>query len=149
MSVGEPRKQSAAGSLFRDRAGLILIVEPSYKPTWEIPGGQVEAGESPREACQREVREELGLDVAIGPLLAVDHQSSRDTYRFVFDGGVLSDPELGRIQLDPSELLSWRFVHLEEAGELLNGRLARRIAAIAKDGLGPYLEDGIDPYRRP
>ncbi|CAN5733096.1 hypothetical protein BH20ACT1_BH20ACT1_01710 [soil metagenome] len=33
------------------------MVEPAYKDTWEIPGGQIESGESPREACEREVDE--------------------------------------------------------------------------------------------
>lgn len=33
------RKQMAAGVLFRDVHGRVLLVEPSYKPNWEIPGG--------------------------------------------------------------------------------------------------------------
>jgi hypothetical protein len=37
----------AAGILFRDDRGRVLLVEPSYKPNWEIPGGVVEADESP------------------------------------------------------------------------------------------------------
>lgn len=149
MRDDEPRKQSAAGCIFRDSLGRILIVEPAYKPTWEIPGGEIEVGESPRTACEREIREELDLAVSVGPLLVVDHESSRDSYRFVFDGGVLEDANVARIRLDPKELLSYRFATLAEAAELLNGRLAQRIAAIVSGGVGPYLEDGADPYRRP
>jgi ADP-ribose pyrophosphatase YjhB (NUDIX family) len=39
------RKRTAAGVLFRDQRSRVLLVETSYKPEWEIPGGAVEAEE--------------------------------------------------------------------------------------------------------
>jgi ADP-ribose pyrophosphatase YjhB (NUDIX family) len=68
-----PGKHMAAGVLFRDRANRVLLVEPSYKPNWEIPGGVVEADESPWAAASRELAEELGWDGPVGRLLVVDH----------------------------------------------------------------------------
>src|SRR4051794_6081139 len=42
---------------------------PTYKAYWDIPGGYVEPGETPRDACVREVYEELGIRPPIGKLL--------------------------------------------------------------------------------
>ena len=54
----------AAGALFFDDQGRVLLVHPTYKDTWDIPGGYVERGESPAAACRRELKEELGIDRA-------------------------------------------------------------------------------------
>jgi A/G-specific adenine glycosylase len=41
---------------------------------WEFPGGKQEPGEALDDTCRREIQEELGVDVAVGPHLAtVDH----------------------------------------------------------------------------
>ncbi|WP_230511641.1 NUDIX domain-containing protein [Salinispora arenicola] len=53
--VATPRV--AAGALFLNNEGHVLLVHPSYKKHWDIPGGYVEPGESPRAACIREVEE--------------------------------------------------------------------------------------------
>ena len=37
----------AARALFLDGASRVLLVHPTYKDTWDIPGGYVERGESP------------------------------------------------------------------------------------------------------
>ena len=69
----------SAGALIYDRAGRLLILKPTYKSGWTIPGGVMEAdGESPWEACQREVREETGLEVSHGRLAAMDFRRPRD-----------------------------------------------------------------------
>jgi 8-oxo-dGTP diphosphatase len=86
-----PAKRVASGALIRDPEGAVLLVKPTYKEGWDIPGGLVEAGESPREAAQRECLEELGHEVEIGDLLCVHYADGAHTpgdgICFVFDGG--------------------------------------------------------------
>lgn len=141
----------AAGALFFDAAGRVLMVEPSYKDYWEIPGGYVETGESPLQACVREVREELGITPPIGRLLAVDWAPSTkegDKVLYLFDGGQLSDKLLSQIALQPDELLSYEFLARNDVAGRTIPRLARRIQAAmdARDQVAPvYLEHGAVP----
>lgn len=55
--------------MIQDAHGRVLVVEPTDKSTWEVPGGAVEADESPRRACHREIAEGLGLELVVGRLL--------------------------------------------------------------------------------
>jgi NUDIX domain len=48
------RKRMAAGALFRDEGGRVLLVDPTYKPAWDLPGRAVEKEESPQAACRRD-----------------------------------------------------------------------------------------------
>ncbi|HEY1777352.1 MAG TPA: NUDIX hydrolase [Solirubrobacteraceae bacterium] len=142
-----PRIPASAGALIRDGAGRVLIVNPTYKPHWTIPGGQIEeGGESPWEACRRETREECGLELSDGRLACVDFLSAKPGreggMRFLFDCGVLEDTELGAITLQAAELSEYRLATLEEAGELLSGPVGRRVLAAAGSDRCVYLENG-------
>ncbi|WP_233427384.1 NUDIX domain-containing protein [Actinokineospora spheciospongiae] len=77
--AGLARKRMAAGVLVRDQDDRVLLVEPSYKPNWEIPGGAVEADESPWATASRELVEELGLHRSSGGLLVVDYVRPQDS----------------------------------------------------------------------
>ena len=139
---------SAAGALFVDERGQVLLVEPTYKPGWEIPGGVIEEGETPSAACAREIDEELGLNVHVERLLVVDWAPHPRGERvlFVFDGGLLPDATVERIKLQADELASYRFVPPGEVGAWLSPRLTRRMtAALAAkaDGTIHYLEHAV------
>lgn len=89
------RPRTAAGVLFFDEEDRILLVKPTYKPGWEIPGGYLHEGETPSEGAAREVKEELGITPPIGRLLVADwapHPAEGDKLLFVFDGGFSRPP---------------------------------------------------------
>lgn len=134
VTTSIPCKLVAAGALFCDAEGRVLLVNPTYKPQWEIPGGRVEADETPRTACAREVNEELGLDIRPGRLLSLDYLPAMDgkvdQLRFIFWGGVLDEEEAGRIRLPEDELGEWGFFTAEEAQERLTASLGHCVAEI-------------------
>ena len=144
---GIPRIPASAGALIFDRRGRLLILNPTYKKHWTIPGGQVEDdGETPWEACRREAREECGLRVARGRLVCVDFRPRKagrpGGMRFVFHCGTFRDEQLRAITLQEEEISEHRFVDLDEAERLLSGPVRRRVLACAQAKHCIYLEDG-------
>jgi 8-oxo-dGTP diphosphatase len=150
-----PTMQVGSGCLFRDGDGRLLLVKPTYKENWDLPGGAVEEGESPLAACRRELLEELGIDVAPACLLAVDYRmpvagKRGSALRFVFDGGVLDEERLSTIRLDPGELSDFRFVAAGDLDDFTTPVMAARLRSIVSppEGSGSlYLEEGTDPLR--
>ena len=137
----------SAGALIFDRKGRLLILKPTYKSGWTIPGGVMEAdGESPWEACQREVREETGIEVGHGRLAAMDFRRPRPGrpggIRFLFDCGQLSDAALAGLKLQPEEISESRLAPLPDALALLRGPIRRRVRAATRGPAPVYLEDG-------
>jgi ADP-ribose pyrophosphatase YjhB (NUDIX family) len=147
------RPFTAAGALFFDATERVMLVRPTYKPGWDIPGGYVEQDESPLAACRREVREELGIAPPIGRLLVVDwapHPKEGDKVLYVFDGGELAPGDLATVRLDPDEVAEYSFHTEEEAIGVLVPRLARRVEAAVRahrEGLTLYLEHGQERDR--
>lgn len=152
VQTPEPTAETvAAGVLLFDDRDRVLLVDPTYKPGWEFPGGVVERGEAPSAAGLREVFEELGLRLTgRPPLLVVDweppHPPAFGGMRLLFDGGRLAAEEAAALLLPSAELRSWRFVTEEEAAELLPpNRLERLRCALRarRTGHPLYLEAGV------
>ena len=103
-------------------------------------------GETPWEACRREVREECGVDLARGRLAVMDFRRSRPGrpggVRFLFDCGRVGEEVLAGIVVQPEEISEYRLAALPDALGLLRGPIRRRVRAATR-GRGPvYLEDG-------
>ncbi|MGQ0841152.1 NUDIX domain-containing protein [Actinokineospora sp.] len=148
--AGLARKRMAAGVLFRDRTDRVLLVEPSYKPNWEIPGGAVEADESPWRTATRELVEELGLDRPLGRLLVVDYVRPQDSRPegvvFVFDGGVLDATDLVGLAFAEDEIRSASFHPIERVRTMTKPLLADRLAVAveaAREGVTVLCEHGV------
>lgn len=126
-----PKKRSAACILLFDDDGRLLIVKPSYRHHWLVPGGIVENNESPWTAARREAHEETGLVIEQLRLVVIDWKSSDDQYddslHYVFDGGRLEKRQQSSIRCDGVEIVEHRFAPKEEALDLLDPDLARRI----------------------
>ncbi|MEU4348945.1 NUDIX domain-containing protein [Streptomyces sp. NPDC023838] len=125
VQTPEPTAETlAAGVLLFDESDRVLLVDPTYKPGWEFPGGVVERGEAPARAGMREVEEEIGIRLDRVPrLLVVDWEPPAPPgyggLRLLFDGGRLDSAGAGKVLLPGSELRDWRFVGEEEASRLL------------------------------
>lgn len=142
-----PRIPASASAMMFDVDGRLLVLKPNYKKGWTIPGGQIEPdGESPWEACRREIREECGLEVAQGRLVCVDFLRPKPNrpggVRFLFDCGTFTDRQLSAIRVQDGEIDEHRFVGLPEAIAMLSGPVRRRVAAGVGAKWCVYLEDG-------
>jgi 8-oxo-dGTP diphosphatase len=120
---------ASAGVLFTDSAERVLIVKPKYRDHWLLVGGVVDEGETPEQACRREVGEEIGINRAPGRLLLVDWTSPTPKrplplVGFIFDGGVVAREQL---RLDHEELDDYRFLPPELAGPLMSKHGRRRL----------------------
>lgn len=104
--------------------GQVVLVKRAHEPLkgeWNLPGGGVEVGETLRDACAREVREETGLVVDVGAVIEI------------FD----------RIMLDAGGGVQYHFVLVDylcrpSGGELRCGTDASDIALADPAALEPY-----------
>ncbi|MGW1806116.1 NUDIX hydrolase [Streptomyces sp. NPDC002078] len=152
VQTPEPTAETlAAGVLLFDERDRVLLVDPTYKPGWEFPGGVVERGEAPARAGMREVAEETGIRLREVPrLLVVDWERPVPPgfggLRLLFDGGRLETGEASRVLLPGPELRGWRFAGEQEAAELLPPVRYERLrwALRARErGTALYLEAGV------
>lgn len=105
--------------IFLDKQNRILLVKHTYRGQgWSLPGGYAKAGEHPKEAIEREVKEECGYVVSADERLKIrtDRDSARldIIYKGVFIGGVFEASE---------EVSSAKFFDFENLPQLPQGQL--------------------------
>ena len=136
-----PKVITSGAVILRDEDGRFVIEKPNYRDHWLLPGGGVDAGEDARACAQREVLEELGLEVEVGRLLSVDWapasavRSAPMGAHFVFDAGVIQRAQLeAEIVPQASELDDWALIE-ESSAHLLSpwgAARARRALAVLR-----------------
>lgn len=149
----QARKRVAADVILRDAMGRVLLVNPTYKEGWDLPGGMVEANESPLDGARRELSEELGIRPRLRGVLTMDwdpaHGPWDDQLVLIFDGGELAPEEAAGLAPRDEELSACAFFSPEEAIAALRPRIRRRVAQ-ALEALRTnqvrYLESGRRPW---
>jgi 8-oxo-dGTP pyrophosphatase MutT (NUDIX family) len=149
-----------AAAIITDQVGRVLLVRPTYREDdrWLLPGGAVDAGEHPMDACRREIAEELGLrDHALSRVLAVLSLSRhhRDItpgmpcpgeIRYLFDGGTLGPQQIQAIRLPRHELSDFAFLETRDAVQRMVPVDAQAMLAAYRARLGntatAHLADG-------
>jgi len=147
-----PRKRAISQLLVRDLEGRVLICELTYKRDWDLPGGVVEVGESPRLAAGREIEEELALHIRPGDLLLTDWlppwSGWDDAVCLVFDGGEHDARLVHTIVEQTREIRRAEFATPQQVRERCADFTARRIeTALRNATLGDPLSTTPDDAR--
>ncbi|MBI5466980.1 MAG: NUDIX hydrolase [Candidatus Kerfeldbacteria bacterium] len=127
-----PKKRVSAGVIFLNSRREVLMVKPTYKSVWVIPGGVINQYESPQDGAIREVHEETGLTVSSPQFIGVVHAprpgEGDDVMHFFFYGGVLSDDV--QLTLQAAELETWKFMPVADVSRYAVPQFAARLTSL-------------------
>ena len=145
-----PRKRTIAQGVLRDPEGRVLVCELSYKKEWDLPGGVVDPGESPATCVEREIQEELGIEVRAGRLLAVNWlppwRGWDDALLYLFDLGVHEAGELDPALFLRREIAGAHWLTVPDAAPQVAPYTARMLEVAADAEHPAYLENS-EPVR--
>lgn len=126
---------SAATIVINDKREILLIKGPLRG--WEMPGGQVEEGESLKEAAIRETKEETGIDVEIIKFCGIFQNVRKSICNTLF----LAKPVGGKFTTS-SESLEVGFFPIEEALKMVTiGNFRQRIEYCLDESTQPFYID--------
>lgn len=140
------KRFASANILLELPDGKIIIVKSWYKKRWSVPGGLIDAGESPLQAACREVREEVGLVIdpeRVRFRLVISQTSERlgGSYAFIFVTQVTTE-ELSHVVLQAKEIDEMAVVSKQEV-LAQTSRYSHSVIAWASDERG-YIERSFD-----
>lgn len=123
----------AVAAMVFDAERRVLVIQRGAPPAaglWSLPGGKVEAGETLVQAVAREVAEETGLVVEVGPLACVVERIGEGFHYVILD--YLARPTGGSL-VAGSDARSARFVNDDELAALPHTDGLRSAVAAARD----------------
>jgi 8-oxo-dGTP diphosphatase len=107
------------GIVFNDDRQVLLIErnQPPASGLWSIPGGKLEPEESLSAACQREVKEETGLDVQATVIVAVVERQTEGFHYVIIDYlALLKNPEVSNPTAQ-SDVSDAKWVEIDQLSE--------------------------------
>lgn len=132
-----PKKRLIAQGVLRTDGDRIALCELVYKKDWDLPGGIVDPDESPAHCVVREVKEELGLDVSVQGLIAVNwlppYRGWDDALLCLFDLGHVPEETLDAAVLQTREI---KAVHWADAATVADRTAAYTAAMLSEVDLG-------------
>lgn len=138
LNARMPKKRLIAQGVLRTDGDRVALCELVYKKDWDLPGGIVDPDESPADCVEREVREELGLDVSVKGLLAVNwlppYRGWDDALLCLFDLGHVPEETLERAVLQRREIKAVHWADQATIAERTAGYTAEMLAGVALDG---------------
>ncbi|MFF8773791.1 NUDIX domain-containing protein [Kitasatospora sp. NPDC015120] len=151
-----PRRRLGATVLILTQAGdKVLLVHPTYREGWILPGGGADPGESVSEAARREVQEELGLSLVVTHGLTEDQvpadavTGSPEGINIVCDGGRMTPEDAAALSLPVTaagELRALAWVPLDQLSDYCEPFMERRVraavAAAVRNCRFPLLYEG-------
>jgi 8-oxo-dGTP diphosphatase len=144
MSETKPKHGVIVGCLVRNAQDEVLLIR-HHKRGWEIPQGHVEEGEDLVAALHREVREEAGVEIEIGPLAAIWSMVSPPT-ALIF--AFLGRYQGGELAASEDSLEAGWFPESEAAEKISSTVMRERLNALLRfDGTVRYRSYTIRPYQ--
>ena len=115
-----PAPTLGVGGIVFNNKKQILLIQRNQAPAmgfWSIPGGKLEAGESLAEACQREIKEETGLNTDVKHIVAVVERRVEGFHYVIIDYLALLVDEENSQPIAQSDVSEARWVSLEHLGD--------------------------------
>jgi 8-oxo-dGTP diphosphatase len=107
------------GIVFKDQKQVLMIQrnQPPAKGFWSIPGGKLEPGESLAEACQREIKEETGLETEVKNIVAVAERRIEGFHYVIIDFLAILKAEANIFPIAQSDVAKARWISLEHLSD--------------------------------
>jgi RimJ/RimL family protein N-acetyltransferase/8-oxo-dGTP pyrophosphatase MutT (NUDIX family) len=142
-----PKKRVIAHVVVRDANGRVLLCTTGFKRDLELPGGVVEPNEDPAAGARREIIEELGIELPVGDVVAIDWlppwHGWGDAIEILYDGGTHDPGLLELLRPDGREILKAGWYAADELEGLVSPLNVRRLPAVlAEPGKLHQLRDG-------
>lgn len=138
LNAKMPKKRLIAQGILRTDGDRIALCELTYKKDWDLPGGIVDPNESPADCVVREVHEELGLEVRVQGLLAVNwlppYRGWDDALLCLFDLGHVPEGTLEQAALQRREIKAVHWADAATIAERTAGYTAEMLAGVTLDG---------------